>query len=526
MCLCTVCGRDGTTRYPAVPPKGSLSCYSCLELKNLEAQIADTKAFLNHLEAHLSLLKSNHNHTHGYFTHRLPPEVASNIFVLAVSGPETSRSEHLSPLTLGAVSRRWRQIAWSTPRLWTYVPVRLNRFEVSFHLPKELLLQWIGRTGQLPLSICMLYNEADADPTQHTENFTNVIEIINEYSLRWETLNIMMPFSLYPRLRSKCDKVPLLKHLIMRLPLRIDDDALLYKGEILDVCTVPPLPQTVMIEGFPLASIRIDWSNVTTLQLADSSVIDCQRLFQQAPQLSQCSIDIIGGVNALRLDSSIVLPCLTKLNISLFIGEATAKDLLDSITLPALKDLEYHFYSIDNMALAALLNRSSCPLASLHLKCWLDRMPLGQSLLQTLRASPSLENLCLDLIPLPQDFFESLSDPPSDSVSNQGILLPRLQSFSYSGELTFDWSSFVKCIDSRLTIRGDDGGPLLRSIDLCSQTIIRQESNLTSYYISELATADLCRLLKSGISIKIANGPWDMLQYSMSFHKKSWLKKR
>ncbi|CAA7265055.1 unnamed protein product [Cyclocybe aegerita] len=525
MCLCTICGADGTSghgsRYPVVPPRGSLMCYSCLELKNLEAQIADTKAFLNHLEAHIDLLKFNHNHTHDYFTHRLPPEVASHIFVLAVADAETLQDQHRAPLTLGAVSRRWRQIAWSTPRLWTEVPVDLNKFEESFHLPKELLVQWIGRAGQLPLSVHISFDATDSDSSRHTTNFTNIVNTLNEYSLRWESLSLAMPFSLVPHLRAT-HEVPLLKRLTINPPYRVENNALQHQGETFDICTVPPLLQDVSIEGFPFASIRINWSHVTMLHFGGISVIDCLCIFQQAPQITECSLRISNDMGILHLDNPIILPCLVQFEIHFADDIDRANALLDRISLPVLRHLEYEFDLQDYTPLARLLTRSSSPLTYLSITCHShEGVATDGSLFETLRAAPTVEDLHLDITHLRKDFFDIIS--PIDAASNKAIFLPKLRQLSYAGKLTFGWLSFIRFIDSRQSIRAEDGRSVFRSITLdvdMARTV--QKDNISIPWlrcIDELATLYICRLAERGMDIKILHGTVDMLGYSRQFHE-------
>ncbi|KAF9446247.1 hypothetical protein P691DRAFT_674016, partial [Macrolepiota fuliginosa MF-IS2] len=43
-------------------------------------------------------------------TRVVPPEILSEIFVIAAT-----------PLRLGAVCSRWREVAWDTPELWTTI---------------------------------------------------------------------------------------------------------------------------------------------------------------------------------------------------------------------------------------------------------------------------------------------------------------------------------------------------------------------------------------------------------------------
>ena len=57
---------------------------------------------------------------------QLPPEVSSLIFIMAlpqqnleVPWVQDVIDKKFNPLFLGAVCQTWRQIAWTTPELWT-----------------------------------------------------------------------------------------------------------------------------------------------------------------------------------------------------------------------------------------------------------------------------------------------------------------------------------------------------------------------------------------------------------------------
>lgn len=83
-------------------------------------------------------------------------------------------------LRVGTVCRRWRRVAWSTPKLWTTIDIRLND---SRSLKPTLVYsrEWLNRSGQLPLTI---HFTAAKVPSLLTIEMNTVIELINEYAHR------------------------------------------------------------------------------------------------------------------------------------------------------------------------------------------------------------------------------------------------------------------------------------------------------------------------------------------------------
>ncbi|TDL19029.1 hypothetical protein BD410DRAFT_774415, partial [Rickenella mellea] len=106
---------------------------------------------------------------------RLPPELVSEIFTHAtVYGgldnlmlPRPRVSE--APLKLGRICRRWRQIALSTPSLWSSVTIPQN-------WAIEGLQEWIRRAGALTLSFAVEI---------HQDNL-EVLELLASYQKQWK----------------------------------------------------------------------------------------------------------------------------------------------------------------------------------------------------------------------------------------------------------------------------------------------------------------------------------------------------
>ena len=106
-------------------------------------------------------LKRRINQFHSPVVRQLPPDVTSTVFEFCLtdfadhqlSSISSFAKEDVSiPLSLGAICSYWREIAWSTPTLWSSLVVRVS----NKHDPQtinSITQEWLARSGQLPLSI-------------------------------------------------------------------------------------------------------------------------------------------------------------------------------------------------------------------------------------------------------------------------------------------------------------------------------------------------------------------------------------
>ena len=120
----------------------------------------------------------------------LPPEVLGKIFIHSLKHPE-KRLGIPNPRTLCSVCSKWRDVALSTPQLWTRIVVTIlsgisrERAEnkVAF------LNTWIGRSGTLPLT---LYLGRGWGCTADDENagvpVVLLIEALTRHASRWEAV--------------------------------------------------------------------------------------------------------------------------------------------------------------------------------------------------------------------------------------------------------------------------------------------------------------------------------------------------
>ncbi|KAF8877821.1 hypothetical protein CPB84DRAFT_1852529 [Gymnopilus junonius] len=109
-------------------------------------------------------------------TECLPVEIMSIIFEFYV--PKFPPKE--SPFTIGAVCRKLRQIAWSTPQIWIHLSLDICGTG-TLETPVQLAEDWLSQSGKLPLSISFtLYvtKEYDNHVVDHVYRF---IDVINEH---------------------------------------------------------------------------------------------------------------------------------------------------------------------------------------------------------------------------------------------------------------------------------------------------------------------------------------------------------
>ena len=102
-------------------------------------------------------LKRKINQLHSLVIRQLAPDVMSTIFEFCLpdftDNKRSPYTENLStPLSLGAICSHWREIAWSTPSLWSSLVIRVPS-NLDSHMTTGIAQEWLGRSGQLPLSI-------------------------------------------------------------------------------------------------------------------------------------------------------------------------------------------------------------------------------------------------------------------------------------------------------------------------------------------------------------------------------------
>lgn len=110
-------------------------------------EISRVEAYLARLVRKRAPLNQEINHILSLIM-RLPQDLCYEIFLAACI--TDNFEDRVNPLVLGSVCKAWRDFICSTPHFWTTIPMRIDHYSSQ---QESLLLEWLTRPGQCPLSI-------------------------------------------------------------------------------------------------------------------------------------------------------------------------------------------------------------------------------------------------------------------------------------------------------------------------------------------------------------------------------------
>ena len=339
-------------------------CTSCLELETFDREAQAI------LEEDRRKILAEINQCHDPFIQRLPVELASQIFAFCIPPQDheadprrisllwSNSRDRIKPfnIVLGAICRAWRQVAWSTPDLWSTLPIALHRGK-----NKELILEWLGRSGQTPLDVFLVLDPIAASvPLTDTDIWKPLIDIANGCSSRWRTFSVYGAGLVLAYITGDGQGTCILECLKIRGAYDRSDSSRF------SLTNAIPMPSQLVSSTMPLRSIDIDWSNLITIEIGELYVNEFLVLLRWAPRLTRCTL------NSLEDGSDEHLPpptpthhhTLQELDIRMLDVRQTAEQLLNLLILPSLSSLfhDSKFNSLENVA--ALLDRSASRLTT------------------------------------------------------------------------------------------------------------------------------------------------------------------
>jgi len=417
----------------------------CDELGRLDGQIRD---FLHQALKKRQELRSRVNHFHDRL-HQMPPEVVSSIFLFYVSsvpkkipGPPPwhsppSRQKSSGPLILGAVCQKWREIAWSTPQLWSSISLYLSPKSFSSNL--RIAQEWLSRSGQLPLSISLFMRNFSIS----TDDLLPITHLFNKYAGRWQHLEFLsIPHSILSKLKPNGLSLhgPTTLHTINIY--FVDRDRWGGLSPIFQGLS----PTVVELSFVPFPSMGICWSRVTRVYASGFSVGACIELIQHAPLLTDCKfVEVTSEQEEYLLPRGNTIQ--TSLN-SLFVELVDSKidTFLHHFSLPSLQELHLDYGACFNTpptdALLAFCARS--PLLK-KLQLMGSVIEHDSELVRILSTTPALTHLYI--VPRPiagltlRHLLTRLAESwlvGDDPCQAHEQFLPKLQCLHFSGHLSSD----------------------------------------------------------------------------------------
>ncbi|KAF8879884.1 hypothetical protein CPB84DRAFT_1751542 [Gymnopilus junonius] len=473
-------------------------------LEELRARLTNAKQQFSEMEQEINGLVNEHwellqqiNHIHDPIFHRLPPEITSDIFQLCVpeisfdteSFNESNDDDIWNGITLRlgltAVCREWRRLAFSTPHLWTFVPVHFHKEHMQRNA--EVIQEWLGRSGQMPLSIRAYANERWTPSTEAV----NLIDSINRESRRWEMLDLRMPYkftSLFVGDPEESGLSPLRS-------LRLEVNAMEYELPLgFQRRNVTSRPVNVLLTWVRLKSVEIQWDSITWVEVEGGIYMDeCLELLKNSPKLKHYHVIVHRLINDLTIDWPVM---------------GTMPIFLNKVGFPSLKRLVIKGGRGDNAAeeLASFFKRSPCPVEVLVLD---DTLYTSDDIISVLMQVPSVIQLELlmdddeappeDVNLSPEGFFKFLARTSIIKDGSLPTFLPNLRIVWFEALQAFSWDLFPHVFGPLSELHN----PLRRPLESFHLSFYADIPDDHYYIIDKEPALDLLAIRKAGLDFVV-----------------------
>ncbi|PPR03977.1 hypothetical protein CVT26_001050 [Gymnopilus dilepis] len=457
---------------------GHSACLSCTRVESLESRIQAIESELRGLRLMLLDSKTESNNTHCFLL-RIPPEIISEIFELCLSiydaegieFPKTASGSMSSlPLKLSAVCHQWRNIACSTPRLWSTLCIESTRPYISPSII-GLAAEWLERSGQLPLSITINigskrtsdsgrnvvgYMMTTSEPavSNADDGFETLAEVVNRYSHRWQHLQLKIPACYFSRFRGNAGPQSILRTIVLR------PSSAYTNAPPFELNHSLPMIQSFTVRDVPFRLTPDQWSLLSVLDLHGFQLDELFSILQQTPSLKRCKLKEIPflAINQPAAPPDIITNHgIRELDVA---ASTSAHQLLSSISLPSLDHFAWTACPIlPTGSIISMLNRSSCTLTSLTL----SGSRASDAVFPLLRAIPSLQRLWINFhafyspsrLVADDPFFQLLAATAIAGKDAISVFLPQLRSLRMTMPDDSSWWNHVPEIFGSLSSNGN-----------------------------------------------------------------------
>ncbi|KIM36373.1 hypothetical protein M413DRAFT_292318 [Hebeloma cylindrosporum] len=454
--LCNHCGEfgpeDRVITCTALTVEDS-QCGPCRKRAVVRQQIKQLRATYDTIGTEM-------NAVHDPFIHKFPPEIGSRIFVLSLPPLSTVKSRKPKskpgldsitwawPLKLGSVCRKWRQLAWATPQLWTTVYVRI-KLSIAGSLP-GLLREWLCRSGTLPLTV-YFYEHQNAWFTTYNILFDGkarnalevtkglVIDILAPHSGRWRSFHLTASADVMKRFSesispTQLNSLELAFTFVRRSPATPE-------------FITEPMPNLteLKLSRFPVASLNVLWDNITHATVSEVVLSEALELLRRASNLDYYCVTL-----ADQGEVGPIIPVVHPRLRSLELRGPRIRRILSEITLPSLEEWAQDVTRQSLEDMQSFVQRSRSHVKLLKLNCPILFPGAFNPLLQKL---PSVERIHLnfrvteepDEDPLINEILIQLFDSDPEN-RNPEPFLPHLQLLECKpdGAVAFSWDLLPK----------------------------------------------------------------------------------
>jgi hypothetical protein len=461
-------------------------------------------------------LKRKINEFHSPIVRQLHPEVMSTVFEFCLPDhqlsltvypeEEPSTTPSIIPLSLGSICSYWREIAWSTPSLWSSLVVHVS--DKLDSRMASIAQEWLARSGQLPLSIRIL-----SKPDSKTLLVVSALaDIINQYSTRWYDLDLRGPDYYYRYLHATDNHAPILKFIRIRCSESTPT-------EFLDFQLSCPRLERASLSFFPVFGTDIQWDNLTHLTLHVRYIEDSFLILRKTPQLVFCKVS--GDDRRNESIGALVLTSLRSLQLPTPIARISGL-FLDNIIAPHLEEFSFPNYHIPTMeAIASFLRRSACTLRSFSISFG-NSSPYIERFMNVLQSMTSLNTLSLISVTTPicsgiitpddynpRNILQLVAKVlSSQNTSLKEGFLPNLKTLECTGRFNLHPGNYSDLYSLPPADNAARGPFHLLKLELHPAT--RIPKNMISYISS---------LVERGVTVKVLSDSKDILQSSIDYYR-------
>ncbi|KAJ7706930.1 hypothetical protein B0H17DRAFT_1125734 [Mycena rosella] len=328
----------------------------------------------------------------------LPPEILAEIFLHCLPAEEFVSPDITSaPILLCGICRHFREIALSTPRLWSSLRCDSDVFDMAQGTETkliELIRSWLSRARRTPLSLSLcLY---DPEGMWESDSAGAILQIAVDLSPQWRNIDMELAPILSEVLFPLDGNFPLLEK------LAIDGIERFPSWSFRDAAKLRHFSSSVYYPA-PHSSMQLlPWHQITTVCIGELEFSIWLAILRDATT-------IVDGTFGVQSDDSpaqpIFVPPLNHLQSLTIVGFAFSAsptvpmEVLDSLTAPALKSLTLDFphdftTALDTSPFLRFATRSTFQLHSLVLSF----MATPPGIIQCLKAVPSLVLLKIQLM--------------------------------------------------------------------------------------------------------------------------------
>ena len=286
-------------------------------------------------------------------TARIPPEILIEIFQIACQPVDDDfrARQATTPLFIGSICRFWRDVAWSTPFLWSTVFLHVSRKHHATQI--QLLEDWLLNAKSAPLSI-KITSEGQLKFVLCA--FEEIMRILFNRSDYWLTFNSCFLHSKFRNILKKTS-FPMLTSISLRSSAA---EMFLNAPKLVNV--------TLLGHSFPPI---LPWGQLRTFRTGKMPVNECLKVLRKSPSLNECHFE--GVYTQDGIISKTILSHAQLKHLHTTLDDYWATSLFDGITLPSLSGLHIQ-YDHDHdkwlplSSITSLVLRSACNLERLTIK--------------------------------------------------------------------------------------------------------------------------------------------------------------